>query len=147
MSRPFGSRRPESVMNSAELSAYITERVAAFAQEAHERLRWLVPCVRQFAALPLYVGWVEVIAVRPDGALVRWSTEGDYQGTRAVSDATVARAALVEGTKRYPPLRDLIPTRPAAARTCPDCGGAGALAALPNVSCACGGVGWLDGTG
>ena len=129
---------------SAEVAARITARIADYPAEAPEKLRWLVPYVARFQALPLYIGWTETVGIRPDGELVRWSTEGDYEGTREVEDPILARIGLVEGAKQSAEFLPLIPGRPPGATTCPDCGGLGYIPLLPNVICSCGGVGWRD---
>lgn len=132
------------VVVSADDSTYVAARVATFAQEAEEKLRWQTPYVEQFTALPLYIGWTETIGLRPDGEIVRWSTEGDYKVVLPVEDPIWFRAGLIEGAKRFPGLRHLIPSRPADAETCPVCGGVGYPPGLPHIGCSCGGVGWVD---
>jgi hypothetical protein len=129
---------------SAEDSEYIAACVAAFPGEAPGQLRWLAPYVEEFAALPLYIGWTETVGLRADGEVICWSTEREYAGARPVEDPVWVRAGLVEGAKRFPGLRGLIPARPPDARTCPVCGGAGYPLGLPQVGCSCGGVGWVD---
>lgn len=131
---------------TAEITARIASRIAAFPIEAPEKLRWLSPYATRFAALPLYPGWTETIGIRPDGELVRWSTEGDFAGTRPVEDRSWVLTALVAGSDRYPELRPLLPVRGADAVDCP-------CRAIPwcvsgKVGCAeCGGLGWLPGAG
>jgi hypothetical protein len=141
----------ESAMTRLQLSdgeiAFVAARIRAFDSESSERLRWLSPYVTQFEALPLYIGWLETVGLRPDGSVLRWSTEGEYEGWRAVDDPLLLRASLVEGAKRYPALEPLIPTRPEGARTCETCGGLGHIPQIPQVICACGGVGWRDDAG
>jgi hypothetical protein len=126
----------------AEVSAYIAARIAAFADDTPDPLRWLAPYVAQFAALPLYVGWTETTGLRADGRVVRWSTEGEYTGVLDVEDPVWVRIGLVEGARRYPGLRALLPRREAGD---PDCR---CRAHEPFVSgrviCPeCGGLGWL----
>ncbi len=125
-----------------ELSAFIAARIAGFPAEAPERLRWEAPFVAEFDALPLYVGWVETVGVRPDGEVVRWSTEGDYAGVRAVEDRVWVLSALVDGSRRYPELAALIPERPPDAADCP-CRGQPVFASGVVLCGECGGVGWL----
>lgn len=129
---------------TVETSEYIARCVGAFCDEAPEQLRWQAHYVAEFRALPLYIGWTETIGLRPDGEIVRWSTEGEYTGVRPVEDPVWVRAGLVEGSKRYPGLRSLIPARRPDARTCPVCAGAGYPPGLPHIGCSCGGVGWVD---
>jgi hypothetical protein len=132
------------VVVSADDVQYIAARVAAFSAEALGTFRWQACYVEQFAALPLYIGWTETIGLRADGELVRWSTEGDYTGLLPVEDPIWIRAGMVEGAKRFPGLRHLIPSRPPGARTCPVCGGRGHPPNLPQIGCSCGGVGWVN---
>ncbi|HEY0710473.1 MAG TPA: hypothetical protein VGG33_26955 [Polyangia bacterium] len=131
-----------------EEAAFIRERIERFEQEAPADMRWQVSYVRENRALPLYVGWTETAGVRPDGTLVRWSTEEEWPGVRELADAPWVNIALTEGAKRYPELRRLIPQRPAGARTCEQCAGSGTIRNLPDdlkkIICTCGGVGWLE---
>ena len=125
-----------------ELSAFIAARIAGYATEAPEQLRWESRFVAQFAALPLYLGWTETIGIRPDGDVVCWSTEGNYAGVRPVEDRTWALSALVVGARRYPELAALLPKRPPGAVDCP-CR-KHQLFASGKVLCGeCGGIGWL----
>lgn len=131
------------VLVGPEETEFIRERIARFAHEAPANLRWQAEHVRLNQALPLYVGWTETAGIRADGTLVRWVTE-DVTNTQELADSTWVNLALVQGAARYPQLRSLIPSRPATARTCDGCNGAGTLPGLPtNVICCCGGIGWL----
>ena len=85
-------------------------------------MRWQSAYVARFAALPLYTGWTETIGIRLDAEVVRWSTEGEYPGVRAVEDRYLWLSALVNGSRRYEPLRALLPRRPAGAVDCPHLG-------------------------
>ena len=125
-----------------ELSAFIAARVAGFSADAPERMRWAVPYVSEFAALPLYQGWTETIGIRPDGEVVRWSTEGDFAGVRPVEDRMWLLSALVVGAQRYPELAALLPERTPDAIDCQCLNHP--LVASGQVLCGeCGGVGWL----
>jgi hypothetical protein len=108
-----------------------------------EELLWQEPHVRANGALPLYVGWTEIVGIRPDGELVRWSSE-DWPGAFELNDATWHKVALVLGARRYPVLQRLIPERPEGARDCHLCQGSGRLPLQPEILCQCGGIGWLD---
>ena len=129
---------------SEEEQAFIQERIDRFADEAPSELRWQVPHVQTHGALPLHVGWTVTAGIRPDGTLIRWSTEADWPGARELEDAAWVNTALVQGAERYPRLRRLIPARPPNARTCEACGGSGRLALDANWIFQCGGVGWID---
>jgi hypothetical protein len=129
---------------TAEEVDAIAARIAAYDVESDPPRRWYTRFVEQFGVLPLYHGWSESIGIRADAVLVRWSTEGEYEGTREVDAPIWVRIALVEGAKRYPVLRPHIPPRPAGALTCQTCHGTGSIQQLPTVICQCGGVGWID---
>lgn len=127
--------------------AFIEERIRRFDVEAPEERRWLSTYVSEHRALPLYLGLTETIGIRANGALISWSTEGEWTGTRELDEDTWVNTALVRGAEQYRELRGLIPERPATAATCSDCGGTGRPRGVPsdlrNISCACGGVGWI----
>jgi hypothetical protein len=127
---------------SPELSVWLAERVAAYSAEASAPLRWLAASVAEFGALPLYVGWFDVIGLRPDGEFVCWSREGDYPGTRPVEDRYLWLTSLVDAARRYPELRALLPARPVGARDCPHL--AHPYFAQGKVFCPdCCGLGWI----
>ena len=128
-------------------SAFIRERVSQFEQEAPKDFRWEIPHVREHAALPVFRGWTETLAIREDGSLVRWSTEGEWPGARELDEPTWVNLALVQAARLYPELKGLIPARPDDAETCVQCRGTGQVpdlsATLKAVICCCGGTGWL----
>jgi hypothetical protein len=124
------------------VSAFIGARVAAFSAETPERFRWHAPYVADFGALPLYVGWTETIGIRPDGQVVRWSTEDEYAGVRSVEEGKWMLSALVAGTERYPELRALLPERPRDAVDC-QCRNHPLFGPGKVLCGSCGGVGWL----
>jgi hypothetical protein len=131
---------------SAELSAFLADRIASYRAEAPEELQWASSFVAEFAALPLYFGWSETIALSPDGRMVRWSNEGEYVGAQPIQELEWVLPALVAGAARYPALQVLLPTRPPGAVDCP-CR-AHPLFASGQVLCGrCGGVGWLAAEG
>jgi hypothetical protein len=125
-----------------ELSAFLETRIVGYAAEAPETLRWESRFVAEFAALPLYAGWTETIGIRPDGEVIRWSTEGDYSGVRVVEDWISVLSALVTGAKRHPELRVLLPERPPVAVDC-SCRNLPLLASGQVLCGTCGGIGWL----
>jgi Uma2 family endonuclease len=127
---------------SPELSAFISARIDMFASETPEQLRWVSRYVAEFAALPLYLGWAETIGIRADGEVIRWSTEGDYSGTRPVEEPEWVLSALVCGAGRHPELRVLLPERGPGSIDCV-CRN-DELFVSGKVLCGeCGGLGWL----
>jgi hypothetical protein len=128
---------------STELAAHIAARIAAFPAESSEKLRWQIPYVAEFAALPLYAGWTETIGLRADGEFVSWSTEGDYIGTQSVEDQSLVISALVVGSDRYPELRSLLPVRGPGSVDCP-CRAVPLCVSGQLICGTCGGLGWLS---
>jgi hypothetical protein len=127
---------------SPELSAFIVARVAGYASESPEQRRWASSLVADFEALPIYLGWTDTIGIRPDGEIVRWSTETEYQGVQPVHDSRLLLCALVAGAEKYPELRALLPSRPPGAVDC-TCHSK-PMFAQGKIRCgSCGGVGWL----
>jgi hypothetical protein len=124
---------------SEAIERRITELLAADDPE----LDWLKPAVRAHGFLPLYLGWVAALGLRPDGSFIRWEHEDDPTNVKPLSDAYWQRMAVCQGAKKYPELRALLPERPSTALTCDSCGGSGQMSAAPHVVCSCGGVGWL----
>jgi hypothetical protein len=127
-----------------EESAYIAARVRAFVAEAAPEWQWQAPFVERFGALPLFLGWTEALAIQPDGSLVRWSIEGDYEELRVIDIQIEINLALISGAKRYPRLARLIPKAPADAVICVQCHGTGRLNTADDpLICSCGGAGWV----
>lgn len=103
------------------LSAWIAARIAHYTAEATEPYHhWEARAVAEFAALPLIRHWFETFGLRADGEVVRWSTDGHdtYPGVRPVAERYDWLSALVEGARRWPELRSVLPVRPPAARDC-----------------------------
>lgn len=125
------------------MSGAIEARISDFLAADNPKLEWVKPAVRKHAFLPLYVGWVAVLGVRPDGSFVRWDHESDRASVKPLSDAYWQRMAISHGTRKYPELRALLPERPAAALTCEACGGSGQMSGAPQLVCQCGCIGWV----
>jgi hypothetical protein len=107
---------------SRALSAFVAARIANYRAEAaqpyHESE---APEVTEFAALPLIRHWFETIGIRADGEIVRWSTIDNlepYPGVKPVEDRYYWLSALVDGARRYPELRELLPSRGPEAVEC-----------------------------
>jgi hypothetical protein len=135
------------VLLTKDLADVIAFHIAAYPTEAPEPPRdWEAPFVAAFAALPLYRGWSETIGIRPNGELVRWSTEGEYEGALSLEDSFWALAALVVGVARYPDLSPLLPARPAGAVDC-FCLGHPVFVSRRVICGECAGLGWLTAQG
>jgi len=134
-----------SVPISAELSAFVADRIARYSGEATEPYHlWEAPLVIKFAALPLIRHWFETIGLRADGEFVRWSTDDlqhGYAGVRSVEDRCDWLSALVEGTRRYPELTELLPVRGHGTVNC-QCVGKPQFAPGKFICPECCGLGW-----
>jgi hypothetical protein len=122
--------------------AFVAERVQQFEREAPETLKWQAEYVRTHGALPLYIGWTETLALRPDGSLVRWSTEQEYEGLKSIDAMSECALVLVRAAERSAVLRSVMPERPAAVEDCGSCMGTGGFPAHPDLICQCAGLGW-----
>src|SRR3989442_3263086 len=125
------------------LRAAIERRIRELLTGGDERLEWVRPIVRAQGFLPLYLGWVSAIGIRPDGSFVQWDHDVEPATVKPLHDSYWERMALCEGAKKYPELGALIPTRPVEARTCEACAGTEAIAGAPQIICGCGGLGWV----
>src|SRR5262245_53958161 len=90
----FGGPGMSRVSVTPEEAAFIQQRIERFAEEAPEELSWELPYVREHGALPLYLGWTETFGIRPDGELIRWSTEQWPDGAFDLNDTTWEKVAL-----------------------------------------------------
>jgi hypothetical protein len=126
------------------IAAYVAERIENYPNEAPHTPAGAAQCdfVRAYGALPLYVGWTESLGLRPDGELVRWSTDGEYEGVKPIESPVDCALAFLFGAERYAPLRMLTPPRPTEATECATCEGEGIIGAREFI-CECGGLGWL----
>jgi hypothetical protein len=124
------------------LEQAIANRIDQVLADNDPKLEWVRGAVRQHGFLPLYLGWVAVLGIRPDGSFVRWGCEGPNQ-VEEVPQPFWQRMALSQGVKKYPELRTLLPNRPSIANTCDACSGTGEIRGAPGVVCKCGGTGWL----
>jgi hypothetical protein len=134
---------------SPELSAWIASRIAHYAAEATEPYqKWEAPDVIAFEALPLIRHWFETFGLRADGEIVRWHTDGldPYPGVKPVDDRIDQLSALVEGARRYPELRSLLPPREPGSLDCP-CMEHSVFASGRLICRECGGLGWVQRPG
>ena len=94
-----------------------------------------------YHALPLFGTIGEVWLLRPDGSL--WKADSEFGIALEALPENLHTIALVAGTKRYPWLKDLLPSRPVDAVPCDDCRGLGRTGPYPALFCrACGALGW-----
>lgn len=95
-------------------------------------------------ALPLLYDMGGCYLLRANGDLISfaWNSPDEW---RTESDPRIVNIALFQGSKKYPALASLIPSRPPDSAVCPQCGGTGRdqHTQLANVVCYCGGLGWI----
>lgn len=116
----------------------IERRIEEFLSSDEPTYSWVRPAVAEHGFLPLYVGWLSVLGVKPDGSFVRWDHEHNPTVVSPI-DGVLRRIAIAQGCKRYPELQALWPERPSSAVTCGVCAGSGRLPEPWICSC---GVGW-----
>jgi hypothetical protein len=121
----------------------IEKRIQEFLANSDSRFEWVKPAVRKHGFLPLYLGWVAAIGLRPDGSFVRWDHEDDREVVKPLSNRYWERMALCQGAKKYPELASLIPERSPQAGDCESCKGTGQIEGMPHIICGCGGLGWI----
>ena len=121
----------------------IRVRIAELLASDDRRTEWIKPSVREHEFLPLYLGWVAALGIRPDGSFVYVEYEPVRKPPKPLEEPFWQRMAIHQGARKYPELRVLLPERPATAATCGACRGAGTPIGLPDFICGeCGGGGW-----
>ena len=121
----------------------IGRRIQEYLASEDPAVDWVRAAVREHEFLPLYVGWLSTLGIRPNGSWVRWDHEDDPTPIKPLANLFLQRMALCEGTKKYPELSVLLPPRPESAHTCEVCGGTGDVRGHPKMICQCGGIGWV----
>lgn len=94
---------------------------------------------RATGGLPVHVDMGGALVVTPKGDVVQYDFE-----TRATSvpDNKWRTLALSKAARRFSELKDLAPSRPSNAITCPDCGGSGSIHGTDCFECL--GTGWIE---
>lgn len=106
-------------------------------------------CREELNALPLHASLIYMWALRPDGTLLCMDHEAFAHPTEPETDRLAAFAAMVQGARTHPELRELIPPAPAGVQPCDSCDGNG-WRADGGFCSICGGLGWWvpwDGPG
>ena len=102
--------------------------------------------VAELGVLPLTCDWAGCHALRPDGVIIVFQTEypDDW---RIEEDPRLQNMAIFQGSLKYPELKELVPSKPANAQPCKECGRTGihpinAQIEVKCILCYCGGLGW-----
>ncbi len=129
-----------------DLEAAVRERLQEYLAGTWPDPLSLRAIVARFGALPLITDWGGCYALRLDGEIVTYEWEEPHR-LAVLGDERLRRAALFQGSRKYPELARLVPARPSAATDCRSCGGTGVVVVdgqtLPGIICACGGLGWV----
>ena len=98
---------------------------------------------RRHHALPLLLDMGGCVALRPNGELIQFLWDTPDQIT-IEADPKIRHVARAVGSRRYPAISRLAPTRTSTSEVCPTCKGTGVIRpGLPNIVCSCGGLGWV----
>jgi hypothetical protein len=116
-------------------------------RDADEKLREIA---KRHGALPVLNDMSAAYLLRPTGDVISvdWDTTDRFD---LEVDPRIRNTAIYQGTRKYPELEPLTPTRTDKSKVCPHCDGAGkdpdaAKLGLENVLCYCGGLGWIPET-
>lgn len=125
----------------------ISERVKAYVIPANPDISEAIKVALEIEALPMLMDAGGVFALKPDGEIIAilWDKPQDL---RVENDERVRNVVLFQGSKKYPELASLVPSRSSHARLCTACNGTGIAPVPPGVSsehfvCYCGGLGWI----
>lgn len=95
----------------------------------------------RYRALPLLGTIGEVWLLRPDGTF--WRADSDCGLALEPLPESLHVSALVAGSRRYPWLAELLPSRPVDVPDCGACRGSGRSGPAGKMFCPlCGGLGW-----
>jgi ribosomal protein S27AE len=127
-------------MLSAEMHDVI-EKLAAAALAASRKFEER-EAIAATGGVPVSYHWTGFTIVKGDGTVVFYSTEDN--SVEPVADSQEALGALKKLAALHPSLGSLVPKRPASARECGLCGGAGIVIRFKHeLECGeCHGVGW-----
>jgi hypothetical protein len=131
------------------LKTRIIERIkeyseAPFGPPLHQQV------LRELQVFPMLLDLSGGYAIRPDGEVIKFFADGSIKWS-IESDQRVRNIALFQGSKLFPEIRELLPSRSANSETCPQCKGTGRVPGLKeaeevNIICYCGGLGWIPST-
>jgi hypothetical protein len=129
---------------SPEFGRRIQQRIDAL--DAADPRAWPVRvCKEEMNALPLHGNQIYLWALRPDGVVLCLDHESASHHVEEECDPLTLFAVLVQGAKKYPELRQIVPPPPPGTQQCEACGGTGSGESWnpPAWGCPrCGGLGW-----
>ncbi|HSU13395.1 hypothetical protein [Longimicrobium sp.] len=129
---------------SPEFGRRIQQRIDAL--DTADPRAWPVRvCKEEMNALPLHGNQIYLWALRPDGVVLCLDHESASHHVEEERDPLTLFAVLVQGAKKYPELRQIVPPPPPGTQQCEACGGTGSGENWkpPAWDCLrCGGLGW-----
>ncbi len=132
-----------SVVSPADISAELADYLSATQDTSHLLEAWAV----RHHVLPLMGDIMGCWALTTSAELVFFSWDQPEQldiVEGLAHEKALLNAALAHGSRRYPRLSAMLPSRPQDAVTCTTCDGSGKIPNVPeNVVCLCAGLGWL----
>ena len=131
---------------SSDLAARIAQRIQHYVSPS-EHSKEAAAVALSMRALPLYLEAGGIFAITLTGEIIIIPTDEPHN-IRTEPEERIRNIVLFQGSKTYPELSDLAPSKPVSAQVCPACNGSG-NAPTPdgvpsdNFVCYCGGLGWI----
>lgn len=145
----MGKTESENMNITPELSEKIEANLKEFISnpESYSSLPDLKEIAFELKVLPMLLDMGGCYAIRPNGEIVSFAWDEPYD-LEIENNPRIQNIVLFQGSKKYPGLSALVPTRPPDARNCDFCDGTGTVIGLPadmaeSIVCYCGGLGWL----
>lgn len=108
--------------------------------------QYLRDLARELEILPLFLDMSVCFGLRSNGEIVSFHFDSEFE-PHIEEDLRNVNIALHQGSKLYPELKTLVPSKPQDAKICHFCNGtgfeSGELHPEVPLVCYCGGLGWL----
>jgi hypothetical protein len=129
-----------------DVALAIDASLETLASEWGDHPSGVAPIAIRHKVLPLYLDWTGFFALSRNGDVL-WIDWDATDVAEPVSDLRWRDIGLIQGARRYPALRALLPGKSPGATICPGCSGSGDLGtrnpALKELVCQCAGLGWI----
>ena len=128
----------------AELKNQIKATLETFIESTEPDKMDLRRIARDLNALPLLLDMGGCYALRPNGEIVSFAWD-DERNDEVEHNSRIRNMALLQGSKKYPELKDLVQTKSTNDIDCPDCNGTGThpisvKLGMENITRYCGGL-------
>lgn len=138
----------ESIMkknNLALVSLEIEKNINKYIAN-EDNPEYLRNIARELKILPLFLDMGRCFGIGVDGKVIAFHFDGEFE-PYVEKDLRNINIALYQGSKLYPELKELLSSKPKAAKICHVCNGTGLeleeLRSKSPLVCYCGGLGWL----